>query len=74
MARQVRKCIACTKEDTAPKDIVAVNDGTNGGSDVYWHLDCHAIATGCESCTKAVEAAEGKKDDDLVEFLTGERP
>lgn len=75
MARQVRPCIACENPgDEAPKHIVAVPDGTNGGVDVFWHYDCHALMTGCESCTAVVKSADGKKNADLVEHLTGERP
>lgn len=72
MARQVRKCIACTKEDQAPKHTMAIADGTNGGVDVHWHYDCHAVATGCEICTKVVEESNGAQDDALVEHLTRE--
>jgi hypothetical protein len=74
MARQMRKCIGCTQVDTAPKHIWAVADGTNGGTDVFWHYDCHSTATGCESCTQTVKDSNGAQNDDLVEHLTGERP
>jgi hypothetical protein len=70
----MRKCIACEKEDTAPKHVMAIADGTNGGADVFWHMDCHATATGCEACATVVEESGGAKDDALVEHLTGEAP
>lgn len=74
MARQNRVCIGCTQVDQAPKHIVAVKDGTNGGADVFWHMDCHALATNCPSCSKTVKEANGAQNDDLVEHITGERP
>jgi hypothetical protein len=74
MARQLRKCIACMQEDRSPKHTWSVADGTNGGVDVHWHYDCHSVATNCVTCTEVVEASNGAQNDDLVEFITGERP
>ena len=72
MARQMRACIGCTQTDQAPKHTMAVADGTNGGVDVHWHYDCHAVATGCATCQKVVSDSGGAQDGALVEFLTGE--
>jgi len=72
MARMMRKCVACEKTDTAPKHVVVIVT-ESGDTNVVWHMDCHADATGCEPCTATVEAAEGKKDDELVEHITGEK-
>lgn len=52
----VTACIGCEQEDDHPKHVIGLPDG----SDVRWHMDCHATATKCESCTWQREGA-GKK-------------
>lgn len=47
MSNPVRTCIGCAQTDDHPRHVEAVASG----ADVNWHLDCHVIATGCESCT-----------------------
>ncbi len=67
MANPVRTCIGCTGRDDHPRHVVATPDG----ADVNWHMDCHVIATGCESCQQQTSGAEGVTGDALREHLTG---
>lgn len=62
---QIRVCIGCGQEDDHPRDIVTLQDGT----DVYWHMDCHAL-TGCDTCADQVHAANGAQGDELRAHLT----
>ncbi len=55
MSNPVRTCIGCTQTDDHPRHVVVAGDGT----DVTWHLDCHAIATGCDSCEAQLEGVGG---------------
>jgi hypothetical protein len=73
--RPVRNCIGCGKSDTGPRDQVNLPDG----SVVYWHFDCHALAStrefpdGCPSCKAILDTAGGLgnhlQDDALVDHL-----
>lgn len=66
MSNPVRTCIGCAQSDDHPRHVVAVADG----SSVTWHMDCHALATGCEVCANQIRDAEGATGDDLREHLT----
>src|SRR3954469_22747934 len=67
--RPLRNCIGCGKTDTAPRDAVALPDGNT----VFWHMDCHVLATGCAICKAVLDTAGGfgshLKDDALVDHL-----
>jgi hypothetical protein len=54
-ARPVRTCIGCGQSDDHPKDQVVLG----AGESVFWHMDCHVIATGCESCRAQIAGADG---------------
>lgn len=61
MSNPIRTCIGCTQSDDHPRHVVALADG----SEVTWHQDCHALATGCAVCAATVESAAGLKGDEL---------
>jgi hypothetical protein len=48
-----RTCLGCQQTDDHPRHVIALQDG----SEVGWHMDCHAT-TGCESCRAQNEGAE----------------
>lgn len=56
-----RTCIGCGQTDDHPRHVIALPDG----SEVTWHNDCHAIATGCQVCKATADSADGLKGDDL---------
>jgi len=66
VSNPIRTCIGCTQSDDHPRHVIASSDG----SDVNWHLDCHRIATGCESCTAQTADVDGVIGDDLRAHLT----
>jgi hypothetical protein len=76
MSNPVRPCIGCGASDDHPRHVVVVADGTA----VPWHMDCHALASGCEVCAGQLEgvggAAGNPKGDLLREHLmtTGPSP
>jgi hypothetical protein len=41
MPNPFRNCLGCGQVDDHPRHIIDV-----GGTDTYWHHDCHARATG----------------------------
>lgn len=51
--RPVRWCIACGQADDHPRHAVQLDDGSGGFVD--WHFDCHAMVTGCPTCSLTVE-------------------
>jgi hypothetical protein len=66
MVNPIRVCIGCTQSDDHPRHVVGLPDG----SDVYWHMDCHALATGCEVCAAQISGADGVIGDELRVHLT----
>lgn len=62
----LRTCIGCTQTDDHPRHVIALPDG----SDVGWHMDCHQLATGCETCAAQLADAGGATGDDLRLHLT----
>lgn len=65
MAGLMRTCIGCEQTDDHPRHVISLADG----SEVNWHQDCHALATGCVACTATVGTAEGLKGDALREHI-----
>lgn len=61
-----RTCIGCTQTDDHPRHVVLSGDG----SEVTWHMDCHAIATGCDACVTQTAGASGVTGDALRQHLT----
>jgi len=64
----IATCIGCGQTDDHPKHRIALRDG----SEVIWHHDCHAIATGDE--VSAAIAAKGLKGDKLREHIVKNDP
>ncbi len=64
----VRTCVACTKTDDHPRHDVITQIHPEL-VEVSWHLDCHAIATGCESCAAATADADGKTGDAMRKHI-----
>lgn len=50
----VRTCIGCAQTDDHPRHVLNVGD-----VDISWHMDCHAIATGCPVCKAQLEGVGG---------------
>jgi hypothetical protein len=65
----VRRCLYCGEEDTHPKH-ETIHPGMVS---VYAHMDCCAQATGCAVCAPVVEAANGKRGEDLRDFILNGR-
>jgi hypothetical protein len=66
--------MAGCEPDYAPKHIIAVGDGTQGGTDIYWHFDCHVLASNCATCTESLKevggaGSKGLKNDKLLDHL-----
>jgi len=61
----IRTCIGCMQTDDHPRHVVALTDG----SEVNWHMDCHAAATGCLSCTAQKEGAMHLVGDEFREHV-----
>lgn len=40
------------------------------GAEISYHMDCHAIAAGCEICRDRIAGAGGAKGDELRQYLT----
>lgn len=52
----LRTCMGCAATDDHPKH--EIDHG--GGLSIYWHFDCHVIATGCpDVCGPARVGADG---------------
>lgn len=68
MTNPLRVCLGCGQTDDHPRHVIALQDG----SDVPWHMDCHALATGCDVCKSQIAGAEGVTGDELRTHLTGE--
>ncbi len=66
MSNPVRTCIGCAQTDDHPRHVIIAGDGV----EVTWHQDCHAIATGCESCTEHTAKARGKTGEDFRKHIT----
>lgn len=62
--RPVRGCVLCGQSDTHPRHVISV-----GGSYVLWHLDCHANATQCVTCTDQLADAGGATGDRLLKHI-----
>lgn len=63
----LRTCIGCTQTDDHPRHVITLADGT----EVNWHMDCHAIATGCESCKAQKDGAENLVGDEFRAHVIG---
>lgn len=72
-----RTCAGCQQTDDAPRHTFGVA-GTGIAAQqlpLPWHLDCHVIATGCESCADQLSRCgtdasnDGVKNDELRERL-----
>lgn len=63
-----RTCIGCTQTDDHPRHVISMPNEV----EVNWHMDCHAIATGCEVCQASVAGANGVIGDALREHLTAQ--
>ena len=52
-----RICAGCQQTDDAPRHVFAVG-GVGVGAEsppMPWHMDCHVIATGCETCADQLQ-------------------
>lgn len=61
----VRPCLGCEQSDDHPKHVRALRDG----SEVAFHLDCHAIQ-GCRSCIQQTRNQGDARGDDFRAILT----
>lgn len=62
----LRTCIGCGQTDDHPRHVIALPEG----SEVTWHMDCHAIATSCDTCMTQTAGADGATGDALREHIT----
>jgi hypothetical protein len=68
VSNPVRPCIGCTQTDDHPKHQVV----TTSGESVFWHMDCHVLATGCDLCEQQTKGARGATGEALRAHLTRE--
>lgn len=60
-----RKCLYCSQSDGHPK-----HETVHPGLVSVWaHMDCCAEVTGCEICKSLVDKAEGKRGEELRNFI-----
>lgn len=64
----VRTCIGCEKTDDHPRHDILLQLEPEL-VEVSWHLDCHAIGTGCETCTAQTAGADGKTGDAMRKHI-----
>lgn len=65
-------CIGCTKETgDAPVHLLVLNADHD---QVSWHMDCHALATGCEICAAVVDLHPDMKDAELGQAILANNP
>lgn len=60
-----RTCIGCKQTDDHPRHVMV-----EGGAEVTWHMDCHSLVTGCETCKGIVTGSDGVTGDKLRTYLT----
>ncbi len=60
----VRTCVGCTQTDTHPRHDVIIQIAPELQV-ASWHLDCHALVTGCESCIGQTVGSDGKTGEDM---------
>lgn len=51
----IRVCLGCAGEDDHPRHVLATPDG----AEITYHMDCHAIASGCEICIAQLDGVGG---------------
>lgn len=56
-----RLCIGCGQADDHPRHVIQGQQP--------WHMDCHAAATGCATCTRQLDGAQGVTGDELRTHL-----
>lgn len=63
--KPTRLCIGCGQSDDHPRHVI------NGRQP--WHMDCHVLATGCETCARKLAACDTSTEPDGVvgEVLQG---
>ncbi len=54
----VRTCVGCTQTDTHPRHDVIIQLAPELQV-ASFHLDCHALIAGCESCAQQVAGSNG---------------
>jgi hypothetical protein len=57
-----RICVGCKQTDDHPRHVEVIDAA---GTAVPWHMDCHALITGCETCTAQTAGADGATGDAL---------
>lgn len=62
----VRACLGCEQPDDHPKHVLALVDG----SEVAWHMDCHATS-GCPVCAEAIREKGDARGDEFRVILEG---
>jgi hypothetical protein len=62
-----RICAGCQQTDDAPRHAFAVGGGQT--APMPWHMDCHVLATGCETCGEQLRQCDGAQNDELRERL-----
>lgn len=68
----VRPCIGCGGSDDHPRHEVVIGDGNH--TSVFWHMDCHVLATACSLCAQQIEGAGGVKGHELRAHLVSLPP
>lgn len=63
--KPIRLCIGCGQHDDHPRHVIHMK----GQPGAMWHMDCHVLATGCETCKRQIADAEGKTGAELREHL-----
>lgn len=56
--KHMRLCIGCGQTDDHPRHVKNKQEP--------WHMDCHVLATGCESCARQLAACDTSTEADGV--------
>lgn len=70
MALAQSTCLGCGQNDDHPKHLVGLQDGSTAA----WHMDCHARATDCATCSANVADKGDVKGSDFRKHIEDNRP
>jgi hypothetical protein len=60
----VRICAGCQQEDDHPRHVFAVGGGQT--PPMPWHMDCHVLATGCDTCAEQLAKCDTDPSNDGI--------
>jgi hypothetical protein len=62
-----RICAGCQQTDTDPRHVFGVGGSGEGiVAPMPWHMDCHVLATGCDTCAEQLAACDTDPSNDGI--------